>query len=88
MLEVKDRGWIYSKVDPAIWICQARGANGCKSALTVWEVTSRLFIGFKVCSMRENSHPTVNLAKGPWLGQSWAFDGDLLLLLCFDRHSV
>lgn len=48
----------------------------------VWEVTSRQFIGFKVCSMGENSHPTVNLAKGLWLGRSWAFEGDLLLLLC------
>lgn len=41
---------------------------------------SHQFIEFKVCSMGENSHPTVNLAKG--LGRSWAFEGDLLLLLC------
>lgn len=44
--------------------------------------TSRQFIGFKVCFMGENSHPTVNLATDLWMGRSWAFEGDLLLLLC------
>lgn len=48
----------------------------------VWQVTNRQFIGFKVCFMGENSHPTVNLATGLWMGRSWAFEGDLLRLLC------